>query len=189
MKEDKIYDGGQLPEVEIKPEKFTTHKINQKGIDIIKKCEGCKLESYLCPARVWTVGYGSTGKAIIEGLNITQERADELLHNDINYFETILNKYKLKINENQFSALISLIFNIGAGNFNTSTLLKFLKINPNTKDTIKLSEITGNVIKYIKNVSELNLIEYNFLRWCNAKNKGLKGLFNRRKDEYELYIS
>ena len=164
-------------------------KINKKGIELIKKYESCKLEAYLCPAGIVTIGYGTTGKDIKLGMSITQKRAEKLLYNDIEKFETIVNKYELKLNENQFSAVVSLIYNIGQGNFNESTLVKLLIKNPNTKETIRLLEMSGNVIKFIGDVSELNVIEYNFLRWCNANGKGLKGLYNRRKSEYELYKS
>lgn len=53
-------------------------KISQEGIALIKKFEGCKLESYLCAANVPTIGYGST-KGVKMGMNISQEQAEELL--------------------------------------------------------------------------------------------------------------
>ena len=61
-------------------------KISKEGLALIKKFEGCKLESYKCAAGVWTIGYGST-KGITEGMSISQEEADNLLLEDVAVFE------------------------------------------------------------------------------------------------------
>jgi len=83
-------------------------KISQEGIALIKVFEGCKLESYLCAAGVWTIGYGHT-KMVEEGQEITQEEADNIL-----------------LNQHQFDALVSWTFNLGGANLNASTMLKVI---------------------------------------------------------------
>ena len=55
-------------------------EISQEGISLIKKFEGCELESYKCAAGVWTIGYGST-HGVSKGMVITHERAEMLLGN------------------------------------------------------------------------------------------------------------
>ena len=91
----------------------------------MKSFEGCHLSAYRCPAGVLTIGYGHTGKvdgkAIFEGLTITEEKATELLKEDLAKFENAVNNVALTFepNENQFSALVSFAFNCGAGNLKT----------------------------------------------------------------------
>ena len=88
-------------------------KISKNGIELIKKYEGCKLNAYLCPANVWTIGYGHT-KNVKEGDKITQEMAEQLLVNDLQQFENAVNAYCLRaLTQNQFDALVSFVFNLG----------------------------------------------------------------------------
>lgn len=101
-------------------------KINDEGLNLVKSFEGCHLTAYRCPAGVLTVGYGHTGKvdgkAIFDGLTITEEKATELLKQDLQKFENaVVNCSALAFepNENQFSALVSFAFNCGAGNLKT----------------------------------------------------------------------
>ena len=84
---------------------------NHAGLLIIKKFEGCKLTAYKCPAGVWTIGWGHTGN-VQEGDKITLAQAETLLRMDLVSREKWLSMLNLKVNENQFSALISLIYNI-----------------------------------------------------------------------------
>ena len=71
------------------------------GIKLIKKWESCKLESYKCPAGLWTIGFGNTfyedGSKVKQGDKITQQRAEDLFKNLLPKFENIVNK-KIKIN-------------------------------------------------------------------------------------------
>lgn len=133
---------------------------------IIKKAEGCKLKAYLCPAGVWTVGYGHTGSDVYEGLEIDQATADRLLERDLNKFQDYVAKYvKVEISQNQHDALVSFIYNIGPTAFRDSTLLKLL-----------------NQEKYDEAALEL-------FRWVHAGGKKLKGLVNRRRAEYKLFTT
>jgi lysozyme len=142
-----------------------------KGIPIIRKFEGLKLRAYLCPADVWTIGYGNTfyenGSKVQEGEKITLDRADKLLFFVVTKFEAEVKKLvKSAINDNQLGALTSFAFNVGAGNLAKSTLLKKVNANPN--------DVT---------------IRDEFMRWTKAGGKVLNGLVTRRKAEADLYFS
>jgi GH24 family phage-related lysozyme (muramidase) len=138
--------------------------INQKGIDLIKKFEGCKLTAYRCPAGVLTIGYGSTF-GVYEGQKISQEAADTRLINDIAKFEKCVKEMCPPMNENMRAALVSFAFNLGCGALKTSTLLKKL------------------------NAGDIQGAADQFLRWTKAGGVELKGLVERRKAERELFLA
>lgn len=145
--------------------------INKKGIDLIKQFEGFRNDAYLCPANIWTIGYGNTrgldGKPIKKGDKITKEDAEKLLIKEVNEFANGVKKLlKVKLNENQFSALVSFAYNVGLGNLKNSTLLKLVNILPNS-----------------------DAIYTQFLRWTKANGKELMGLKTRRVAEANLYFS
>ena len=146
-------------------------KVNSKGIQLIKTFEGCLLNAYLCPAKVWTIGYGSTqyldGKPVKPGDKITQQQAEELLIDTVNIFAQGVEKLiKVELNDNQFSALVSFAFNLGIGNLQKSTLLKKVNENPNN-----------------------HMIRTEFAKWNKAGGKVLNGLTRRRNAESQLYFS
>ena len=100
--------------------------ISQEGLSLIKKFEGCKLESYKCAAGVWTIGFGSTS-GVEEGMKISQERANMLLLEDVEVFEEAVNNLvEVDLEQNQFDALVAWTFNLGSTNLKNSTLLKVL---------------------------------------------------------------
>lgn len=143
-------------------------KISEKGIALIKSFEGLRLESYLCPGKKWTIGYGHTGKvngmSLKKGIVITRQESYFLLKEDINKFEDAINKYvKVDISQNQFDALVSFAYNVGIANFRLSTLLR--KLNK----------------KYYIGASK------EFSRWNKAKGKVLDGLIRRRESERVLF--
>ena len=90
-------------------------KTSAKGIALIKSFEGCRLSAYLCPAAVWTIGYGHTA-GVREGQTITQEQADNYLKEDLERYEERVAATGLILNQNQFDALVSFTYNCGAGN-------------------------------------------------------------------------
>jgi len=93
----------------------------------LREFEGCKLTAYKCPAGVWTIGYGHTGQDVHEGLTITQDRADELLSQDLAWVRRCIEKtVHVPLDAGQEAAVSSLIFNIGATNWRKSTALKRL---------------------------------------------------------------
>ena len=145
---------------------MVTQRINQLGLDLIKRFEGCQLKAYYDSGQLITVGWGHTGKDVFPGLVITQAKADALLLGDISMTEQELNNLELGLNNNQFSALVSFTFNLGIGNLTKSTLLKKIKINPT-------------------DVS----IRNEFLKWNLCAGKPLSGLTARRAAEATLYFS
>ena len=99
---------------------MANRKIGQAGRSLIKQYEGCRLAAYRCAAGVWTIGYGHTA-GVHSGMTITQAQADAYLQQDIAKFEGYVNNPTYvpiteQLNQNQFDALVSFAFNLGAGN-------------------------------------------------------------------------
>ncbi|MFC3658270.1 lysozyme [Xanthomonas hyacinthi] len=93
----------------------------------MKTSEGCRLVAYLCPAGIWTIGYGHAGKDVYAGLKITQERAEALLVADLAAASTIVRKYvRAPLTAPQEAALVSFVFNVGMARFSGSTLVRRL---------------------------------------------------------------
>ncbi|EAQ9981479.1 lysozyme [Salmonella enterica] len=106
-------------------------KISDSGLAALKREEGCKLIAYPDSRGVWTIGTGHTGKvdgvAVHKGMTITQDTADRLLRDDLSWVEhCIAERVTVVLNQNQYDALCSLIFNIGASAFISSTVRRQL---------------------------------------------------------------
>jgi len=145
-------------------------KVSNKGIELIKKYEGLRLDAYRCPAGKLTIGYGHTGDDVKPGMTINKEMAELLLKQDLTVFEKAINELvKIKLTQNQFDALLSLVYNIGIGNFKKSTLLKLLNEN-----------------KILEAGEE-------FMKWTKARQPGglkeLPGLVKRRAEEKTLFLT
>lgn len=140
-------------------------KTSPKGIALIKEFEGLRLKAYKCPGGIWTIGYGHTA-GVKHGMVISERQAEEYLKADLIAFEKYLNGLGLALDQNQFDALISFIYNVGTGNFSSSTLLRKVKANPLD-----------------------NSIMDEFLRWVYSKGRVLPGLQRRRLAEMKLYFS
>jgi len=148
------------------PKPAPTGKVRKiKNIDKIKEHEGLRLEAYLpTPNDVWTIGYGHTSTAK-KGMVISEEQAEALLRKDIAWVEDAINKnVVVPLNQNQYDALASLIYNIGAGAFSKSTLLRLL------------------------NMGDYEGAANQFPRWNKQKGKVLKGLTRRREEERQLFL-
>ena len=143
-------------------------RASENGIELIKNSEGCALKAYPDPGtggRPWTIGYGHTHK-VSNGDVITQAQAEQFLRDDLQLiYITIETSVKVPLNQNQFDALCSFIFNVGGGHFAKSTLLKKL-----------------NAGDYAGAAEEL-------LRWNKAAGKVLPGLLKRRSAEYRLFLA
>lgn len=141
------------------------------AIELMHRYEGLRLDAYLCPANVWTIGFGNTfyenGTKVKRGDKITRERANELFNNIVEQrFATPLRSVIVsKVNNFQFSALVSLAYNIGIGNISKSTLLRLVNKNQNDPN-----------------------IRNQFMRWNRAGGKVLRGLTLRREAEANLYF-
>jgi lysozyme len=147
-------------------------KTSEKGLELIKYFEGFRENAYKCPAGVVTIGYGSTyyengTKVKLTDTPITKERATELLMALLVPFEKAVDSYCVDtINQNQFDALCSFVYNCGNNALKTSTLLK--KLNKNPQDVTIRNE---------------------FLKWNRGGGKVLAGLTKRRQEEADLYFS
>ena len=137
-------------------------RIGQAGLALIKQHEGCRLAAYRCAAGVWTIGYGHTA-GVHSGMTITQAQADAYLQQDIAKFEGYVNNPAYvpiteQLNQNQFDALVSFAFNLGAGN-----LRKLCK---------------GRTAAQIAQA---------MTQYCKANGKVLAGLKRRRAAEQALF--
>lgn len=103
---------------------MSARQINAAGLEIVKRNEGCRLEAYRDTGSVWTIGWGHT--PAISGARITQETADALLRADLDKFESAVCQVTASVptTDNQFSAMVSLAFNVGEGAFRRSTVLQ-----------------------------------------------------------------
>ena len=163
--------------------------MNDKGIALIKKYESLHdgdlskvgLQPKICPAGIFTVGWGRTlrdkngvylrlkDKELAFSMypNLTEEDADKMLKEDLEIFSKGVAKLvKVKLNKNQFSALVSFAYNVGLGNLEKSTLLK--RVNAFPGDI----QIMGE-----------------FKKWDKANGKTLRGLTLRRNEEAVLYFT
>jgi len=143
-------------------------KPSQKAVDLIKQFEGFRKDAYICPAGVPTIGYGATtwgnGQKVKMGEVISMVTAEKLLMADLEKRSKVLQG--LNLNQNQFDALLSFIYNVGIGAFRRSRLLAKIRQNPN--------DIT---------------IRAEFMRWINKGSSFERGLTRRRDAEANLYYA
>lgn len=148
--------------------------INESGIAILKKFESLQLKAYLCPAGVWTIGYGHTGD-VKKGGVITEHQADAILDTDLARFERDVEYLTqgVTLSDNEFSALVCLAFNIGsdidaddiAEGLGDSRLLKMLKAGDRAGAAAEFS------------------------KWTHAGGHVLSGLVKRRAAERALFLT
>jgi len=102
-------------------------KTSESGIQLLKQFEGLELEAYQDIADIWTIGYGHTGPDVQPGMRISEREAEELLRRDLKSREqAVESATKVKLNQNEFDALVSFVYNVGAGALRSSTALKRL---------------------------------------------------------------
>mgnify|MGYP001384206328 CR=1 FL=1 len=142
-------------------------KTSERGINLIQHFEGFYNKPYYCPAGVLTIGYGTVIQDPTPYMNgITKEQATELMMKEVVRNEKSIGRLIVApLNQNQFDALISFVYNLGAGNLQISTLRR--KINS---------------LDYAGAANE-------FLKWCKAGGRVLPGLVRRRKVEAELFMT
>jgi lysozyme len=135
------------------------------GLALIKSFEGCRLEAYQDSVGIWTIGYGHTGPEVKPGLEISLDRAEELLRLNLVEAEGAVCRFvTAPLNQNQFDALCCFTYNVGTGKFKSSTLC-----------------LLTNMREYFKAADE-------FLKWDKAGGVPLLGLARRRKAERELFL-
>lgn len=137
------------------------------ALDLIREFEGIKLKAYLCPAKVWTIGYGSTGKDITAGLVWTIDQAKARLDRDVATFAKGVAKLiaGTPTTQGQYDAMVSLAYNIGLGAFAKSSVL------------------ANHLAKRPVNACAA------FKLWNKGGGKVLPGLVRRRAAEADLYLS
>lgn len=147
---------------------------SDNGIAKIKQWEGFRGKAYRDGGGVWTVGYGHTSDVnltVTSTTVISEAEAERLLRIDLREAEDVVNEYvKVQLNQNQFDALVSFIFNIGKGSkkqpgFTTSTLLRKL------------------------NAGDYNAVPKELARWNKDNGKVVDGLTNRRAAEAGLWAT
>jgi len=138
-------------------------RTGRDGVELIRHFEGCRFDAYLCPAGVWTIGYGHTAD-VKEGDSIDQEAAEAFLIEDLEKFEQAVTRLvEVPLTQQQFDALVSWTFNLGAGNLAESTLLRKL-----------------NNYQYAE-------VPEQMMRWVKAGGQVLDGLVKRRAAEAALF--
>ncbi len=140
-------------------------ELSATGLALIKKYEGLRTRAYLCPAGVWTIGYGSTGADVVKGLKLSPGEAEARLCRDLVRFEEAVRREALPARQGQYDAMVSLAFNIGVAAFARSTLLERHR------------------------VGDFASAAAQFGRWTKVKGRELKGLVRRRSAERALYLS
>lgn len=132
---------------------------------LVKKYEGCRLTSYKCPSGIWTIGYGHTA-GVVQGMTISQNTADKMLEQDSDWALLAVLRVLPDVRGKKLDALASLAYNIGAGAFQSSTLVAYLK----------------------KGITDKAVITQAWSRWCHSKGRVLRGLQRRRTEEIALYF-
>lgn len=131
-------------------------RASSKLIDYLKAAEGCKLTAYQDSVGVWTIGYGHTA-GVKRGDRITQYQAEQFLREDLARFEAAAGKVRNVATQGRFDAVVDFMYNLGIGQFNSSTLKK-----------------------YIESAKPVWQIQEQFLRWVYAGGVKLGGLVSRR---------
>lgn len=139
-------------------------KISKECLEALKLFEGFRAEAYLCPAGVWTLGYGHTAR-VKKGDRITRDEAERVLREDLVPFERSVQLLGLPLKPHQFDALVDFSFNLGTEALKNSTLLRKIKANPQDRS-----------------------IRSEFKRWVYAGGKVLPGLVKRRDWEARSYF-
>ena len=136
--------------------------ISNKGLELIKSFEGCRLSAYKCPSNKWTIGWGRTS-GVYEGMVISQAQADQFLFEDVQRFVNAVNQYQARFNfnQNEFDALVSFTYNCGAGSL--ANVMACCNTKQEIAEECKLYNKGGGVV--------------------------LAGLVRRRNEEYQLFMS
>lgn len=147
-------------------------KISQNAVELNAHFEGFFPNAYLCPAGVWTVGYGTTrinGRPVRRGDTMTQEEAMVYMSEELQvYLQNALRYIKpdiaRQLNQNQLDAIAVFTYNVGPSNFSKSSFCRLIN--------------AGKIVESAERI----------LLWNKARGKVLRGLVRRRKAEYDLFL-
>jgi lysozyme len=138
--------------------------INVAGVALVKSFEGCELQAYKDATGIPTIGYGHTGTDVRLGQTITQAQADAYLAADLtSAASSVANMVRVQLTPNQFAALVSFAYNVGAGALMGSTLLRCV------------------------NAGNFTAAAAQFGVWIHAGAQTLPGLVRRRAAEAALF--
>lgn len=156
--------------LEVVPEPVQTDAVAHNfapAVELIKEFEGFRSKAYLCPAGVWTIGYGTT-RDVKKGDTCTKEQGEAWLVDDIIHerFPVIDKAIKVPLSVNQICALISFVYNVGNGAFAKSTLVKMINAKASKAETAA-----------------------EFHKWNKGGGRVLAGLVRRRKAEAALFVA
>ena len=144
-------------------------QMNEQGLALIRAAEGLRTKAYRDAVGVWTIGYGHTSMAgppeVLAGMEMTMEEAADLLVRDVRLFaQAVGQAVKIPLNDDQFSALVSFAYNVGSGNFRSSSVLKAV------------------------NAGDFEAVPRRLQLWVKAGGKVLPGLVKRRAAEAALFM-
>lgn len=145
--------------------------VSEAALDLIRKSEGFSAAPYLCPAKVWTIGYGSTrlpGGASVTASTppVTREQAEEMLRADADAVAAEIDRMVVvPLTPGQMGALVSFVYNLGSGRLRSSTLLRKL------------------------NTGDYKGAAYEFGKWVIANGQVSNGLIARRAAEQAMFLS
>lgn len=143
-----------------------SNRLSSNGLNFIKSFEGFSPVVYLCPAGKRTIAYGHVVKKQERFDRITEPQGEAILSQDAKFAEEAINKYvKVPLSPNQYDALCSFVYNVGGGNFRTSTLLRNL------------------------NLGDYQAASQEFKKWVKVGGKKLNGLETRREEERKLFLN
>lgn len=144
-------------------------KASAAAFDLIKRFESLRLEAYLCPAGVWTIGWGHT-EDVCSGDSITEQRAQELLEADVAEVEASLSKViHVPLTQGQWDALVSLCFNLRGG------APGLPRLAPRLVGKIHAGDYAGAADEFL----DIN----------KAVGRVLPGLTRRREAERDMFLS
>lgn len=139
-------------------------RTSEAGIELIKEFEGFEPEPYLDVGGLGTIGYGHLIRKGEHFTRLTETEATHLLVKDITYAENCIEQHvTAELEQYEFDALVSFIYNLGCGNFARSTLRKML------------------------NAENFANASNEFVKWNRVNGKVIKGLVRRRAAERAMF--
>jgi lysozyme len=155
-----------IQQAEKAPEIVRELQVTPAGLALIKEFEGLRLEPYLDVGGKYTIGYGHLMRPEDRFIRLTEAEAEALLRRDIQIAEAVVKTLvTVPLTPHQFSALVSLVYNIGGHQFKRSTLLRYL------------------------NAGNYEAAAQQMLRWEHVAGQKVRGLTRRRQAEYRLFLT
>ena len=145
-------------------------KMTEEGLALIRRFEGFRERAYLCPAGVWTIGYGHTSRAgppaVGPQSRMSRAEATKVLAADVEVFaQGVREGLRRNITDAQFSALVSFAYNVGTGAFRSSSVLRAV------------------------NAGDFDAVPRRLGLWVKGGGRVLPGLVKRRAAEAELFLN